>query len=57
VPGDVVYATAATVIHWLTVNTAAFRRPDNDPNINAVPRRGIPPEAYDLIRRYKRATL
>jgi len=55
IPADVVHATALTVVHWLTVNTAAFRRPDDDPNIQHVPKRGIPPEAWDLLNRYKRA--
>lgn len=55
IPQDVVQATAATVVHWMTVNVAAFRRPDDPASANAIPRRGLPPEAWDLIQRYKRA--
>lgn len=54
VPEDVTHAVAATCVHWVSVNTAVQRRPDDDPNLAAVPRRSIPPEAYDLLSRYKR---
>lgn len=54
IPDDVSYAAALTVVHWMTVNTAWFRRPDDDPNITHFPKRGIPPEAFDLLSRYKR---
>ncbi len=55
IPTQVAQACAITVVHWLTVNTAVFRRPDDDPNLMAVPKRSIPPEAYDLLRVFKRA--
>ncbi len=57
IPSDVVQACAITVVHWLTVNVAAFRSPDNHgaalPGV--VPQRGIPPEAWDLLGPYMRA--
>jgi hypothetical protein len=52
---DVNMACAITVVHWLTVNAAAFRRPDDNPDGYAPPKRGIPPEAWDLLGRFKRA--
>lgn len=54
IPADVKEATAFTVLHWLTVNTAVVRRPDDNPNLLADPKRGIPPEAKEILDRYKR---
>jgi len=54
VPTDVKQACALTVVHWVNVNSAAFQRPDDNPDGYAPPRRGIPPEAWDLLARFKR---
>lgn len=55
VPDQVALACAQTVVHWLSVNAAVIRRPDDDPNIAHVPKRGIPPEACQLLDPFKRA--
>lgn len=55
VPSDVAAAAAATVVHWMMVNVAAFRRPDELPDGADPPRRGIPPEALQMLATYKRA--
>lgn len=57
VPDDVISAAEATVVHWLTVNVAAFRRPDEQPDGPNPPRRGIPPEALQALQPYKRAVV
>lgn len=56
IPADVTHATALTVVHWLNVNTAAFRRPDEQPGIQP-PRKGIPTEAWELLARYRRSAI
>lgn len=55
VPSDVKEAAAFTVVHWMKVNAAVFQPPDDNPDGYAPPKRGIPPEAWDLICHYKRA--
>lgn len=55
IPSDVAAAATFTVKHWLTVNAAALPRPDDDPNLMGVPKRGIPLEAKELLEHYKRA--
>lgn len=55
IPADVGHAAALTVVHWLNVNSAVFRAPDDNPDGYAPPKRGIPPEAWDLLSRFKRA--
>lgn len=55
VPEDVAKATAFVVKHWLESNAAALPRPDQDPNMNDVPKRGIPMESMQILEHYKRA--
>lgn len=52
IPVEAVQATAATVVHWMSTNVAAFRAPDEagaDP-----PKRGLPLEAKQMVNHYKR---
>lgn len=55
IPVDVTDACAMTVVHRMNVNVAAFRSPDDSPEGASPPRRGIPPEALQILAVYKRA--
>lgn len=54
IPEDVAHATALTVVHWVNVNSAVFQRPDDNPDGYSPPKRGIPPEALELLGPYRR---
>ena len=54
VPDEAKWATAMTVQHWLTVNVAAYRGADDGGDVRAIPKRGIPPEAIQLVAPFKR---
>ncbi len=53
-PEDITMAAAVTVVHWMNVNVGAFRSPEDTPDGAASPRRGIPPEAWDLLGPWRR---
>lgn len=53
VPRNVKRACVMTVRHWLVTSTGSFRHAD-DPTLDVAPvQRGIPPEARELLRRFR----
>lgn len=55
VPLEAKRACIITVVHWLNVNTATFPHADDSIDVMAPPKRGIPNEAREILRRFKRA--
>ena len=55
VPLEAKRACITTVVHWLNVNTATFPHADDSPDSIAPPKRGIPNEAREMLKRFKRA--
>jgi hypothetical protein len=53
VPADVKLAAAFTVAHQVRINSGVWRSSHEDPNPEP-PKRGIPPEAWDILSRYTR---
>ena len=57
IPLEAKRAGVLTVIHWLNINTATVAFDDDTMDSYQPPKRGIPNEAREMLRRFKRGTV